>query len=76
VYLSGSSSSIRRLHLETVHSDIHAEIIIKYALSIKLPEERHKDLENSQAKKMNQVAFSPVAFTEQLIKVFVGNDLV
>lgn len=77
VYASGSSLSTRRTHLQSDgHIQTYLDIVTKHGLENKLPTERRRQAEEQRAKDLQRIPFSMKAFSEQLMKVFVANDLV
>ncbi|KAJ7435287.1 hypothetical protein FB451DRAFT_1194759 [Mycena latifolia] len=76
-YASGSSLTTHRRHLESDrHMNAYLDIVTKHGLVNKLPAEHQRQLVEQRAIELQQLPFSMTAFTEQLIKVFVTNDLV
>ncbi|KAJ7435286.1 hypothetical protein FB451DRAFT_1418305 [Mycena latifolia] len=75
-YASGSSLTTHRRHLESDrHMNAYLDIVTKHGLVNKLPAEHQRQLVEQRAIELQQLPFSMTAFTEQLIKVFVTNDL-
>ncbi|KAJ7818449.1 hypothetical protein B0H13DRAFT_1922228 [Mycena leptocephala] len=76
-YASGSSLTTRRNHLQSEgHVNVYIDIVTKHGLTNKLPAERQRLLAEQRAAERQRLPFTMTAFTEQLLKVFVTNDLV
>ncbi|KAJ7453116.1 hypothetical protein FB451DRAFT_1281733, partial [Mycena latifolia] len=76
-YGTGSSLTTRRLHLQTTegHMESYLAAVQKYGFTNKLPEFLQQQADEQRIINAQRVPFSMAAFREQLVKVFVSNDL-
>ncbi|KAJ7483666.1 hypothetical protein FB451DRAFT_1235276 [Mycena latifolia] len=76
-YGTGSSLTTRRLHLQNTegHMEAYLAAVQKYGFTNKLPECLQQQAEEQRIVNAQRVPFSMAAFREQLVKVFVSNDL-
>jgi hypothetical protein len=77
-YSTGSSLSTRRLHFQNTegHMEAYLAAVQKYGFENKLPQFLEQKANDQRIVNAQRVPFSMTAFREQLVKVFVSNDLV
>lgn len=78
IYGPNTSLSTRRLHLQNApgHPEEYLTAVEQYGFANKLPAELARQVAEDRALSLNRIPFSVNTFTEQLVKVFVANDLV
>ncbi|KAF7358289.1 putative AC transposase [Mycena venus] len=67
----------RRLHLQNApgHPEEYFTAVEQYGFANKLPAELARQVAENRALSLNRISFSMNTFMEQLVKVFVANDL-
>ncbi|KAJ7437334.1 hypothetical protein FB451DRAFT_1305801 [Mycena latifolia] len=77
-YGTGPSLTTRRLHLQNTegHMEAYLAAVQKYGFTNKLPECFQQQADEQRIINVQRVPFSMAAFREQLVKVFVSNDLI
>lgn len=77
IYAAQSSLTTCRTHLQLEsHVVEYVNVVTKYGWDNKLPAKRLKQLVEQRAHEAQRLPFSVQNLTDQLIKVFVSNDLV
>jgi hypothetical protein len=78
IYGPNTSLTTRRSHLQNApgHPEAYIAAVEQYGFANRLPAELARQVAENRALSQNRIPFSMNTFTEQLVKVFVANDLV